>query len=194
MLPRSTGSRMVRESARGRLSGRTQEIQRLIGRALRSVVDLKAIGERTVWVDCDVIQADGGTRTAAITGAFVALAIALEGLCRTEKIQNGPVLDYMAAVSVGVVRGIPMLDLKYDEDFGAEVDMNIVMTGSGDYVEVQGTAEGDPFSSDQLVRLLELAKMGIRDLIKIQKQVLNLKFPDGLRMIRGSAGATSVGD
>lgn len=176
MLPRSTSTRMTRESSRGKLSGRTQEIQRLIGRALRSVVDLERLGERTVWIDCDVIQADGGTRTASITGAFIALAIALENLRQDGKIEENLVLDEVAAVSVGICDGTVFLDLDYSEDSSAEVDMNIVMTGSGDFVEVQGTAEGAPFSNAQLQMLLGLANNGIRELIQVQQEVLGTKF------------------
>ena len=172
MIPRSTGTRMRREAARGRPSGRTQEIQRLIGRSLRSVVDMKALGERTVWIDCDVIQADGGTRTASITGAFVALALATAKL-QKEKLVEKPVLqDYVAAISVGIVSGEPVLDLGYEEDFAAEVDMNVVMTGQGLYVEVQGTAEENPFSGPQLDTLLGLAGEGIQTLVGEQKLVL----------------------
>lgn len=172
MLPRSTGSRMIRESSKGRPSGRTQEIQRLIGRALRSVVDLEAIGERTVWVDCDVIQADGGTRTASITGAFVALSLALER-ARIQGVFDGPLIrDYLAAVSVGIVDGQPLLDLNYREDSTAEVDMNVVMTGAGAYVELQGTAEKEPFDRAMLDRLLSYAESGIESLIEAQKNAL----------------------
>jgi ribonuclease PH len=181
MLPRSTGSRMIREVVRGRPSGRTQEIQRLIGRALRSVVNLGGLGERTVWVDCDVIQADGGTRTAAITGAFVALALALEKMRREEVLEQPVLLDHVAAVSVGIVDGQSLLDLNYQEDSRAEVDMNIVMTGGHLLVEVQGTAEGNPFSQQQLYRLLELAQGGIQSLIDRQKKSLGAAFgTDGL--------------
>jgi ribonuclease PH len=172
MIPRSTGTRMRREAARGKPSGRTQEIQRLIGRSLRSVVDMKALGERTIWMDCDVIQADGGTRTASITGAFVALALAVAKL-QKEKLLKKPVFqDFVAAVSVGIVSGEPVLDLGYEEDFAAEVDMNVVMTGQGLYVEVQGTAEENPFSGPQLDTLLGLAGEGIQTLVGEQKLVL----------------------
>ncbi|MEE8350102.1 MAG: ribonuclease PH [Acidobacteriota bacterium] len=172
MLPRSTGSRMMREAAKGKPSGRTQEIQRLIGRSLRSVVDMKALGERTVWIDCDVIQADGGTRTASITGAFVALALAMAKLQKENILKQPVLLDWVAAVSVGIVSGEPVLDLGYEEDFAAEVDMNVVMTGQGLYVEVQGTAEENPFSGPQLEALLKLASGGIQTLVSKQKSVL----------------------
>jgi len=172
MLPRSTKTRSARESAIGKISGRTHEIQRLIGRALRSVVDLTAIGERTIWIDCDVLQADGGTRTAAITGAFICLADALKYALRNGLIEKTPLKDYLAAVSVGVVKGEPVIDLCYTEDYAAEVDMNIVMTGSGKYVEVQGTAEGAPFSRETLDVLLKLAEEGIHHLTDIQKKIL----------------------
>lgn len=172
MLPRSTQTRSVRESSTGRVSGRTHEIQRLIGRALRSVVDLTALGERTIWIDCDVLQADGGTRTAAITGAFICLADALKYALRNGMIDKTPLRDYLAAISVGVVHGNPMIDLCYSEDSAAEVDMNVVMTGSGKYVEIQGTAEGIPFSRDTLDLLLKLATDGINQLVDIQKKLL----------------------
>lgn len=176
MLPRSTGTRMMREVSKGRASGRTQEIQRLIGRALRAVVDLEVLQERTVWVDCDVIQADGGTRTASITGAFVALAIALEGLRRDGSIPRSALLDFVAAVSVGSVEGVSLLDLDYSEDSSAEVDMNVIMTGAGSFVEVQGTAEGKPFSQDQLNDFLGLARLGIGELVRLQAETLERKF------------------
>ncbi len=172
MLPRSTGSRMKRESSKGRLSGRTQEIQRLIGRSLRSVVDLGRLGERTIWLDCDVIQADGGTRTASITGAFVALALAINKLIDSKQIETSPIRDWVAAVSVGVFEDRPQLDLCYEQDFAASVDMNVVMTGSGQFVEVQGTAEGPPFSRGRLDELLDLAGQGIRELVALQKRSL----------------------
>lgn len=172
MLPRSTQSRMMRESSTGRVGGRTHEIQRLIGRALRAVVDLEALGERTIWIDCDVIQADGGTRTAAITGAYICLADALRYAMRNGMIDKTPLRDYLAAISVGIVNGEPRLDLCYAEDSVAEVDMNIVMTGSGKFVEVQGTAEGSPFSKDTLDGLIKLAEDGINKLIKIQKEMV----------------------
>lgn len=176
MLPRSTGTRMVREISRGRPSGRTQEIQRLIGRSLRSVVDLRALGERTVWVDCDVVQADGGTRTASITGAFVALALALRKLVEGQVLSEPVLLDYVAAVSVGIVQGEMRLDLNYEEDAAAEVDMNVVMTGGGLFVEVQGTAEGKAFSQEQLDTLLALARNGIGKLVAAQRQVLEAEL------------------
>ncbi|GMT46778.1 MAG: ribonuclease PH [bacterium] len=173
MIPRSTSTRITREAATGKIGGRTHEIQRLIGRSLRAVVDLEALGERTVWIDCDVIQADGGTRTASITGAYIALVNAMRYAVRNGIIERNPVKDYLAAVSVGVVDGEPMLDLCYEEDFKAEVDMNIVMTGSGKYVEVQGTAEGEAFERETLDRLLTLAETGIKELIEIQKGTLD---------------------
>lgn len=172
MIPRATQTRTTRESTIGKLSGRTQEIQRLIGRALRSVVDLSSIGERTIWIDCDVIEADGGTRTAAITGAFICLSDALKYALNNGLIEKTPLRDYLAAVSVGVVYGEPMIDLCYAEDSAAEVDMNVVMTGSGEFVEVQGTAEGTPFSKDRFDSLLKLAEEGIKNLIDIQKRLI----------------------
>ncbi|HEC97695.1 MAG TPA: ribonuclease PH [Nitrospirae bacterium] len=173
MIPRSTSTRTTREAATGKIGGRTHEIQRLIGRSLRAVVDLEGLGERTVWIDCDVIQADGGTRTASITGAYIALVNAMRYAVRNGIIERNPVKDYLAAVSVGVVDGEPMLDLCYEEDFKAEVDMNIVMTGSGKYVEVQGTAEGEPFERETLGRLLTLAETGIKEIIGIQEGALD---------------------
>ncbi|MDA8434088.1 MAG: ribonuclease PH [Nitrospiraceae bacterium] len=173
MLPRATHTRSLRESTTGRIGGRTHEIQRLIGRSLRSVVDLQAIGQRTFWIDCDVIQADGGTRTAAITGAFLCLADACSFALRKGIIQKSPLLAYLAAVSVGVVGGETLLDLCYGEDSSAEVDMNVVMTGKGELVEVQGTAEGKPFSTETLSGLLALAKKGIDDLVALQKGILS---------------------
>jgi len=170
MLPRSTGTRMIRESSRGKPSGRTQEIQRLIGRALRAVVELKSLGERTIWIDCDVIQADGGTRTASITGAFISLLAALENLVAAGKLEQPVLLDYVAAVSVGIVKGELMLDLCYEEDSSAEVDMNIIMTGCGKLVEVQGTAERNPFTRGDLNAMLELAGKGISQLLDIQRK------------------------
>lgn len=172
MLPRSTTARMTREASRGRLSGRTQEIQRLIGRSLRSVVDLRQLGERTLWLDCDVIQADGGTRTASITGAFVAMALAVHKLLQDGIVENSPLLNFVAAVSVGIVNGAPQLDLSYEQDSNAEVDMNIVMTGDRRFVEVQGTAERRAFNRGQLDELLNLAEAGITDLIALQKEAL----------------------
>lgn len=174
MLPRATSVRTARESAKGRVGGRTHEIQRLIGRTMRSVVDLKVLGERTVWLDCDVIQADGGTRTASITGAFVALSSAIGYALENKIISADPILDYVGAVSVGIVDGEPRLDLSYLEDSNAEVDMNIVMTGSGKFIEIQGTAETNPFDRDQLQRLLDIAGSGIKEIISIQKNVMNM--------------------
>jgi ribonuclease PH len=170
MLPRSTGSRRKRET--GKIDGRSQEIQRLIGRSLRSVVNLSVLGEHTIWIDCDVIQADGGTRTAAITGGFVALILALRNIYKTGNIKEFPVKEYLAAISVGIVNSQPMLDLKYDEDKAAEVDMNIVMLESGEFVEVQATAEGKTYSREQLDLMLDLAVQGIRSHIAVQKKVL----------------------
>jgi ribonuclease PH len=172
MLPRATSSRNIRESSMGRIGGRTHEIQRLIGRAMRSVVDLGALGERTIWLDCDVIQADGGTRTASITGAYIALKEAISFALGNKLIETRPVNDYVAAVSVGIVDGEPRLDLSYLEDSSAEVDMNIVMTGTGKFVEVQGTAETEPFSMEGLQEMLALAEGGIREIVSIQKEVL----------------------
>ncbi len=172
LLPASTGVRSTREATLGRVGGRTYEIQRLIGRSLRSVTDLAALGERTVWIDCDVIQADGGTRTAAITGSFLALSFALDALYKQENLPVYPILDYLAAVSVGIVEGDILLDLEYSEDFRAEVDMNVIMCGKGDLVEVQGTAEGQPFSRENLNTMLDLAAAGIGSLIEKQKNIL----------------------
>jgi ribonuclease PH len=172
MLPRATNTRTQREATAGRVGGRTQEIQRLIGRSLRSVVRLDALGERTIWLDCDVLQADGGTRTTAITGAFVALALALEKVKQQGGLTRIPVTDYIAATSVGIVEGTPMLDLAYDEDSRAEVDMNVVKTGDGRFVEVQGTAEGTPFSRDTLDQLLELASRGIGQIVEQQRALV----------------------
>ncbi|MCW5980111.1 MAG: ribonuclease PH [Bryobacteraceae bacterium] len=172
MLPRATATRTPREVSKGRQSGRTLEIQRLIGRSLRSVTNLEALGERTLIVDCDVLQADGGTRTAAITGAYVALVLALRSLVRFKVLAANPLREPVAATSVGIVNGRPMLDLCYEEDFQAEVDMNVVMTGSGQYVEVQATAERTPFGDDQLRELLELARGGIERLFTAQREAL----------------------
>lgn len=172
MIPRATQTRTMRESTTGRLSGRTQEIQRMIGRALRSIVDLTSIGERTIWIDCDVIEADGGTRTAAITGAFISLSDALQYALKNGLIEKTPLRDYLAAISVGVVNGEQIVDLCYAEDSIAEVDMNIVMTGSGEFVEIQGTAEGMPFAKDRFDNLLKLAEGGIQNLIKIQRRLI----------------------
>jgi len=172
MLPRATGTRTQRESTAGKVGGRTQEIQRLIGRSLRSVADLKALGERTVWIDCDVIQADGGTRTASITGGFVALVLALDRLRTQGAIKSIPVTHYVAATSVGIVQQTPLLDLAYEEDSAAEVDMNVVKTSSGKFIELQGTAETDPFDRDQLNTLLSLAEKGIDELIAKQREIV----------------------
>ena len=172
MLPASCNERIARESSKGKVSGRTMEIQRLIGRSLRSVIDNTKLGEKTIWIDADVIQGDGGTRTASITGGFIALSLAIQKLLKKKIITESPILDYVAAVSVGLVNGKPVLDLCYEEDSKAEVDMNIIMTGSGKFVEVQGTAEGEPFNQKQLDDLLHLAKKGIQSLIRFQKQVV----------------------
>ena len=174
MLPRSTGSRMDREAARGKQSGRTQEIQRLIGRSLRAIIDLEKLGERTVQIDCDVIQADGGTRTASITGAYVALHDAMSLLLRQGLITESPLRDSVAAISVGVYRGTPVLDLDYVEDSDCDTDMNVVMTGSGGYVEIQGTAEGTPFRREEMDHMLALAELGISQLIARQKAALEV--------------------
>jgi ribonuclease PH len=172
MLPRSTHSRSAREAARGKQSGRTQEIQRLIGRSLRSVIDMKALGERTVTIDCDVLQADGGTRTASITGGFVALADAIATLVKRRDLASNPLHGQVAAVSVGIVGGLPVLDLDYQEDSEAETDMNVVMNGGGAFVEVQGTAEGHAFRRHELDQLLNLAATGIGELLALQQQAL----------------------
>lgn len=172
MLPRSTHTRSPRESTRGRVGGRTHEIQRLIGRSLRAAVDLNRVGPRTLFIDCDVIQADGGTRTAAITGSYVALVLALRRLQRNGVLKALPLRTAVAAVSVGIVRGDPALDLNYQEDSKAEVDFNVVMTGEGAFIEVQGTAEGEPFAREAMDRLVELATGGIRQLFKLQEQAL----------------------
>ncbi|MCY4404098.1 MAG: ribonuclease PH [Candidatus Poribacteria bacterium] len=172
MLPRSTSDRMQRESTQGRLGGRTQEIQRLIGRSLRAAVDLDTLGERTIWMDCDVIQADGGTRTAAITGAFIALWDACKLLQDKKIIDVLPIVDNIAATSVGIINGTPMLDLCYTEDFAADVDMNVVMTGSGKFIEIQGTAEHNPFSREESQQLLDLSVNGIQQLVRLQNQMM----------------------
>jgi ribonuclease PH len=174
MLPRSTHTRSAREAAKGKQTGRTQEIQRLIGRSLRAVVDMEALGERQITIDCDVLQADGGTRTASITGACIAVHDALEGLVAAGKLAANPMRDFVAAISVGIYRGVPVLDLDYPEDSGCETDMNVVMTGSGGFVEVQGTAEGTPFSRTELNSLLDLAGAGIATLVAEQKKALGL--------------------
>ncbi len=172
MLPRATTTRTQREASAGKVGGRTQEIQRLIGRSLRSVTRLNELGERTIWVDCDVIQADGGTRTASITGGFVALVLALQRLKELAYIKTVPVQDHVAAISVGVVDNTPLLDLAYEEDSRAEVDMNIVKTGDGRFIELQGTAEGSPFERRALDDLMQLADAGIRQLVELQKTVV----------------------
>lgn len=172
MLPRSCVARIPREAARGKVNGRTYEIQRLIGRSLRSVIAFEKIGERTIWLDCDVIQGDGGTRTASITGSFIAAVDCLNKLKRDGKIPELFVTDFVAATSVGIVKGDIILDLNYEEDSTAQVDMNIVMTGDGRFVEIQGTAEGEPFERNQMLRLVDLAHNGIQGLIKIQQQAL----------------------
>ena len=172
MLPRATSTRTTREASAGKVGGRTMEIQRLIGRSMRTVVRLAELGERTLWVDCDVIQADGGTRTASITGAFVALVLALDRMRQQSLIRTIPVNDYVAATSVGIVAGMPLLDLAYEEDSKADVDMNIVKTGDGRFIEIQGTAEAEPFGSDALSGLLALADRGIADLIAKQREIV----------------------
>jgi len=172
MLPRATSTRTQRESTAGKVGGRTQEIQRLIGRSLRSVTKLSELGERTIWIDCDVIQADGGTRTASITGGFVALVLALGRMKELAVLKDIPVVDYVAATSVGIVDGAALLDLAYEEDSRAEVDMNLVKTGDGRFIELQGTAEGPPFDKRALEALMELADTGIRELIALQKTVV----------------------
>ena len=172
MLPRSTHTRTNREIGRGGPSGRTHEIQRLIGRSLRAITNRKVLGERTITLDCDVLQADGGTRTAAITGAYVAFAIACKRLMKEKKISKSPIISEVAAISVGIVDGTPLLDLKYDEDSRAEVDMNIVCSGDGRFIEVQGTAEGLPFTREQMDTLLELGRKGIEQLVRLQRQAI----------------------
>jgi ribonuclease PH len=172
MLPRATTTRTTREASQGKVGGRTMEIQRLIGRSMRTVVRLPDLGERTVWIDCDVIQADGGTRTASITGAFVALVLALERMKQQDQLRSIPIKDYVAATSVGVVAGMPLLDLAYEEDSQADVDMNIVKTGDGRFIEIQGTAEAEPFDSDALAGLLDLADRGITELIAKQREIV----------------------
>ena len=173
MLPRATHTRSDREAARGKQSGRTQEIQRLIGRSMRTVFDLKKLGERTIYLDCDVIQADGGTRTAAITGAFVAAHDAVSKLIADGKLKESPIIDHVAAISVGIVQGSPLLDLEYIEDVACDTDMNVVMTGAGNFVEVQGTAEGAAFTRAEMDALLGLADQGIRELVGMQKHSLS---------------------
>ena len=176
MLPRSSTTRIVREASTGKIGGRTHEIQRLIGRSLRSVVDMKGFGERTIWIDCDVIQADGGTRTASITGSFIALADALRFMKERGIVAKLPLRDFVAAVSVGMVNGVAVLDLNYDEDSSAEVDMNMVMTGKGAFVEVQGTAETVPFTREEMDRMTSLAEEGIKGLVLRQKEIVGQFF------------------
>ena len=178
MLPRSTHTRSMREIGRGGPSGRTHEIQRLIGRSLRAIANRKLLGERTITLDCDVLQADGGTRTAAITGAYVAFAIACKRLMKEKRISKSPVITEVAAISVGIVDGTPLLDLKYDEDSRAQVDMNIVCAGDGRFIEVQGTAEGRPFTREQMDNLLELGQKGIEQLIRLQRQAIEAAARD----------------
>jgi ribonuclease PH len=173
MIPRATNTRTPRESTLGKKSGRTQEIQRLIGRALRASIELGKLGERQIWIDCDVIEADGGTRTASITGAFVAMSMAIQRLMTSGKLSQTPVRSHVAAVSVGVIKGVPMLDLDYPEDSTADVDFNIVMTDRDEFVEIQGTAERYPFSSAALAELLDLGRRGIAELVDLQKKILN---------------------
>ena len=172
MLPRATNTRTPRESTAGKKSGRTQEIQRLIGRALRTSIELNKLGERQIWIDCDVIEADGGTRTASITGAFIALSQAIGTLRKSNRLSENPIRSHVAAVSVGIINGVPMLDLNYAEDSSADVDFNIVMTDRDEFVEIQGTAERNPFSTGALNELLDLGRRGIRELIGIQKKIL----------------------
>ncbi|HSH73473.1 MAG TPA: ribonuclease PH [Methylophilaceae bacterium] len=174
MLPRSTGSRMDREASKGKQSGRTQEIQRLIGRSLRAIIDLGKLGERSIQIDCDVIQADGGTRTASITGAYVALHDAISLLLKKGLIKESPLKDSVAAISVGIYKGSPVLDLDYIEDSDCDTDMNVVMTGSGGFVEIQGTAEGEPFTREEMNEILDLAQAGIAELIQMQKIALGI--------------------
>jgi ribonuclease PH len=175
MLPRSTETRMQREAVGGKQSGRTQEIQRLIGRSLRTIVSLEKLGERTLHIDCDVIQADGGTRTAAITGACVAVHDAIKTLMKKGVLSDNPLLDFVAAVSVGIYKGMPVLDLDYDEDSACDTDMNVVMAERGGFVEIQGTAEKAPFKRDQMNKMVDLAEAGIRELIALQKESLSSK-------------------
>ncbi len=172
MIPRATNTRTARESSIGKKSGRTQEIQRLIGRSMRAAVELEKLGERQIWMDCDVIEADGGTRTASITGAFIALSLAIKNLTASGKLTQNPIRSHVAAVSVGIIGGVPMLDLNYIEDSGADVDFNLVMTDRDEFVEIQGTAERFPFAGDALSQLLDLGRRGIRDLIELQRKLL----------------------
>jgi ribonuclease PH len=174
MIPRATSTRTPRESTLGKKSGRTQEIQRLIGRALRASIELEKLGERQIWIDCDVIEADGGTRTASITGAFVAMSLAIEKLMESKALSQSPIRSHVAAVSVGVIKGTPMLDLDYPEDSTADVDFNVVMTDRDEFVEIQGTAERFPFSSTVLTQLLDLSRHGIHELIELQRKTLRL--------------------
>lgn len=176
MIPRACQTRTPRESTRGKTGGRTHEIQRLIGRSLRAVVDMEKLGERTIWIDCDVIQGDGGTRCASITGGFIALVDCLKKLKKDKLITKIPLKDFVAALSVGILKGNPILDLNYEEDSRAEVDMNVVMTGKGKFIEVQGTAEGEPFSKAEMDKLLSLAKQGIEELIELQKKILDIEI------------------
>jgi len=176
MIPRATNTRTPRESTLGKKSGRTQEIQRLIGRALRAAVELEKLGERQIWIDCDVIEADGGTRTASITGAFVAMNIAIEKLLASKSITQNPIRSHVAAVSVGIVKGVPLLDLDYSEDSTADVDLNIVMTDRDEFVEIQGTAERFPFNTAALTQLLELGRSGIGELIEVQRKTLGFSM------------------
>ncbi|MGO8816112.1 MAG: ribonuclease PH [Terriglobia bacterium] len=173
MIPRATSARTARESTRGRQSGRTMEIQRLIGRSLRAVVDMQALGERTVWIDCDVIRADGGTRTASVTGSLVALGLAMQKLQAQRPLKKNPLKDYLAAISVGIVGDEMLLDLSYAEDSSADVDMNVVMTGAGNLVEAQATAEGRTFTAEELIKLVDLARPAIQHLVEVQKSILN---------------------
>ncbi len=179
MIPRSTETRTPREVSRGRQAGRTMEIQRLIGRSLRAVTDLERLGERTIWIDCDVIRADGGTRTASITGSLVALGLAFQKLHDLKALRSIPLKDYVAAISAGIVGGEVLLDLNYAEDSSAEVDMNVVITGKGQLVEVQATAEGKPYTGEDLNRLLEVARPGIEKLVEIQRSILGLEIGNG---------------
>jgi len=174
MIPRATSTRTARESSTGKRSGRTLEIQRLIGRSLRTAIDMDRIGERTIWLDCDVIEADGGTRTASITGSFIALRLAVDGLIRSGKLTQNPMRGFVAAVSVGIVGGVPLLDLNYSEDSTADVDFNLVMTDKDEFVEIQGTAERNPFSSSKLNELLDLGRQGVQQLIRLQRETLGL--------------------
>ncbi len=186
MLPRATEKRNIRESSKGKVSGRTMEIQRLIGRALRSVVHLDVLGERTIWVDCDVIQADGGTRTASISGAFVAVALACQKLIKDKKITQFPLTDFLGAISVGVLPdGEVVLDLNYEQDFAANVDMNVVMTGAGKFVEIQGTGEEATFSYEELQGMLQLAQTGIEQLFALQKEILGTTITDQIAIKEG---------